>query len=70
VKVYGLEVTAEQERAVMERMKSRFTNRELRKVWIEVGYPYETSATDQIIQREKKAGKIIRHGKEWHPKEK
>lgn len=54
----------------MERMRSPFTNRDLRKVWAQVGFPYDTSATDQIIRREKAAGRIVRHGTEWHPKEK
>lgn len=70
MKIYGLEVSPDQEAAVMERMKSPFTNRDLRKVWTTVGFPYDTSATDQIIRREKAAGRIVRRGTEWHPKEK
>lgn len=56
MRIYGLEVSPEQEAAVIERMKSPFTNRDLRKVWAQVGFPYDTSATDQIIRREKLAG--------------
>lgn len=70
MKVYGLEVSPEQEKAVLERMKSPFTNHDIRKAWSEVGYPYTTTATDQIIKREKNAGRIVRHGTVWHPKEK
>ncbi len=69
MRIYGLEVSPEQEAAVMERMKLPFTNRDLRKVWAQVGFPYDTSATDQIIRREKSAGRIVRRGSVWHPKE-
>ena len=67
MRIYGLEVSPEQEAAVIERMKSPFTNRDLRKVWAQVGFPYDTSATDQIIRQAREAGRIVRCGTEWHP---
>ena len=71
MKVLGYTVSPETEAACLARMrKGWFTAAQLADVvWGAPKMSYDTSyrVADRLIQRERKAGRIKRHGKGWLP---
>lgn len=65
--VGGYEVPSELESAVLEAMRREFTNGEIKSIFDRAGFDLSTSATENIIQRERRAGRIARFGSAWRP---
>jgi len=69
MKVLGYTLSPEVESACLERMRAGwFTAAQLADVvWATPKVSYDTSyrIADRLIQRERKAGNIVRHGRGW-----
>lgn len=65
--VSGYKVPSELESAVLEAMQREFTYDEIKEIFDRAGFHLSTSATENIIQREKRAGRVARVGSTWRP---